>query len=666
VTPFVVDINQNYVEPSITRVNHVAVDKYRVYLSQYVAEFTEKLSTSPVSAFWQSKKPVVLSTYDSLNSHYVKIRELSTKYVALGLLKTNLLIRLVATQSCHYTNIARTSTEKFLATSKPIIIQYYTNVIVPGAKCAYNTVLEYSCKTGEATSKYTVIALEQIKQSYIKFLKPVLEKYVFVHISSAYRQYAKTYVDKTVSFFVKYYTLFRLNQALNISKKLASSSYNQAVIYFQKAKVRETSMTTPEPTTAEQEDLPTPTVSDAEYGSRETPLLTESETVTHPADVAALYDVEDLFAESTPTPDSNDNENSQELETKAPFEDSEIVITLAQEIGNWRKSIYESVEKIYKGFESSVSELESFKIDEIRPVIAKLLQDMTTTANLDYAVINKAIFNIESKTVLLENGETAEVDKDGSIIDHKITRQEFRELLAEKNAVLKEKADTVNTKLQSFISDLEVSIEEERNIIVDVYEEFAEVAINEFSKKMMYSTLASSFEDLPNKKDENSVKDWKEYVKVKKHIISKREELIQKKAELPQVQRLLQDIHETLRALEHENGNYYAILRAKANLAFQERERLEREEAEHIEQGEDYTITTTVVKFLTVNEDGSVETNHAEVDPVEEDEVSDVESDEDDFIPEDTVEEAFEELELAVTPEATFVVDTPERRFIVD
>lgn len=671
VGPYVGDINEqyiHYVAPSLTRVGAVIVDKYQALTSKYVTLLGEKFSTTPLYDIYVTQKPILVDLSKKSCGLFYKTREITTTYVATGLIKLNVLCKFASAHSCHYVRILKTSVVKCFLTYKPLLIAYYNDTVVPNAKCQYACLSAGTVKAWAAIQKSAFIGFEQMKKSYKTYVSPLTEQFICSPVKNAYVEYLKTYVDQTISFLKKYYNLFRLNQALNISKKLITGSYDQAVIYFKNdATSQSTKVVTPSvDTTAMEEVFPTPEATGVEYDAMPSPPVTEDE------DDIVEQEVEDEIEPSVPSdaegaiPESTSQ--GKELETESPMEyDQEIVLTLAQEISTWKQFIYESVDNIFNSFKGSIADMESLMVDEFRPKLTEKLQDMTNTAQLDYAVINKAIFNIDSKTVLLENGETAEVDRNGKIIDHKVTRQEFRDLLAEKNAILKEKADAVNLFLKTFVSELETAIEEERGIIVDVYEEFAEVAINEFSKKMMYSTFASSFDQLQNKKDGEGMSDWKEYLKIKKDIVNKRDVLTQESAELPQVQSMLAGIHETLRTLEHENGNYYAILRAQANLAFQAREKLEREEAQHLESDDDYTVTSTLVKFATINVDGEAETETVDIGEISEEELSDSGSDEEDFeVPSEMIDSektasssVTQELEPETTVEPHFVVDTP-------
>lgn len=642
VNPVVTEFH-DYVTPSFNRLNAAAVDKYQVYLSKYVGMACDKITASPVHRFWLSLRPLVLRTTGKAHEFFLTAREVATRHLATSLLKLNAFVKVATAQArVHACAVQTQAVEKYFAL-KPRVIAYYKETVVPGAYRAYGVILEGSYSAWEHTKACTGLAFKKVKAIYFTHVPPLLEKLVFVHVRAVYAKYLKTYVDRVVFFLTKYYNLLRLNHALNISKRLATSSYQQAAIYFKQASSETVTSEIIEATTALEEDLPTET--DTFADAVPTPVVTEDDAIDEDK-TAEPVNAEAIIAESTAEAEPADEEEheheaeeSVELDTKLSQDyGNEIVVTLAEEISGWRAFIYESVDNIFSSFDNSIAELENARVAEFKPKLSAALQDMTSAAQLDYAVINKAIFNVESKTVLLENGETAEVDRNGNIIHHKISRQEFRDLLAEKNAILKEKADGVNALLKSFVSDLEVSIDEERSTIVDVYEEFAEVAINEFSKKMMYSTLSSSFEKLQDKDDE-SIHDWKEYVKIKKDIIAKRDALTQKASELPLTNEMLKEIRNTLRTLEHENGSYYAILRAQANLAFQSREKAEREEAKRVEEDEDYTITTTVVKFATINADGEIETDQVDIGVVSDEEISDVESDDGDFVVVDPSEE---------------------------
>ncbi|ODV74143.1 She10p CYBJADRAFT_189267 [Cyberlindnera jadinii NRRL Y-1542] len=638
VNPYVTELSDNYVRPSISKVTAITSDKYKVYLSNYVALACAKFTSSPVYDFWIEQKPRLDSFYAKSLVSFDKLRALTTRYIAIFVIESQRVLKLAAGKSCQCSCAAKKYIHDAYVTLKPQACAFYKSKVVPVSKEAWSQTL-----------KYTRVAYEQSKQFYISTAQPLLEKYVYAHVRPLYVKYLAGYVDKLTQLLVKYYTLFRLNDALNASKKLISGSYDQALVYFNKDSYIPTEI---EPTTSFEEDLPTDT--DIDFEAAETVRVTDdSEDEIEPE--AATTDDEVPLPQETPVVEGvTEEKDLKELDrTKSTDEeDNAVVLSLAEEISEWKRFIVESVQNIFKNFDTTISTMESEQIEEFQPKLSKALQDMTTKAQLNFQEINKAIYNIDSKTVLLDNGDEAEVDRNGNIIDHKITRQEIRDILAEKKDFLKERADAINILLRSFVSGLEAQAEEERTMIVDVYEEFAEVAINEFSKKMMYSSFASSFDNLQKGGDGENVRDWKDYLKIKKDLISNRDVLIDKAVEFPLVEKLLSEIYQTMKTLEQENGSYFAILRAQANLAFQEREQHEREVSQHLEEDEDYTITSTVIKYQTINVDGEVETNSAVVD-----EELEQDNEQKDAPTTETIESATENPK----PTPLAVVDRPQR-----
>ncbi|ONH70071.1 Outer spore wall assembly protein SHE10 [Cyberlindnera fabianii] len=630
VSPVVTDLKESYIIPSFTRANSAALDKYQVYLSKHVETLQTKIAASPIQDAWDSIESKLTDITEVLSVYFTKAQQLATKYTAAGLIKSSLYFKYAYTQSVVFFHNLTDKSIGAYTEHKPKIVLYYNNTVVPKTSQVIVATRKLACDVWTKIRELAITTSHEIKTFYYAKAHPFLNEKVYSHVQLYYQVYAKKYVDLAYFHTLKYYHLFKVNQALAWSKAHATGAVDQVMYYLnnQKASVTETET---EATTAVEEDIATPTETVFEaMGTPEAPV-TDDDVVTEVID----------------------EDQNGAVEVKR--DDNDIVETepsLAEEIAAWKSYILESVDNIFANFDTSISDIETTMIEDFRPTLTAKLQNLTISANKGYTVVNKAIYNINSTTARLENGQEVEIDRNGNIIDHKITRQEMRDLLANNTGALKDIADDINTSLRAFVSDVEVAIDEERKLIVDIYEEFAEVAINEFSKKMMYSTFSSSFKNFQEKKDDESFKDWREYVKIKNMLISKREDLIHKKAETTGISNLLATIRQTLSALDHETGNYYAVLRAQANLAFQEREKKEREEEEALESPgpESHTITSTIIKIQTLQGDGQIP-----IQPIVDEAISDDESSDEDFeTPSDYEEE-----------EPVAVVDSPAHQTVV-
>lgn len=575
IEPIVFKVNDEYVTPSYKKVNAAVLDKYQVYLSTHVSNTLDKIVKSPLYQKIHTQQPLVSKYYHLVQDKAKYINTLAVRYIIIGFNK-----------AAQGSVLLKNKLHLHYKVAHPLAVDFYHKKAVPHGKLAYAKSLEF-------LSKARLYAIDLYQAHISPFVKP------------KYDQYLKTHIDNALTAILKYYNLLKLEKIVSLSHKYYSSAYEQIIKYGesksgeQQEDSEPTLATADSPTSFEQNtDTPSVDITPENTNTQEeieTEFEELSETVQETASISS---------------DETTTSTDKSLETKnEESEESELTLSLADEITSWRSFIDATVDNIFKNFDKSITELEQEKVDEARPLVTELLQNLSQTSNRDYAYINRIIYDINSTTVILENGEEAELDLAGNIIDHKISRQEIRDLLSEKSGYLKILADKVNTELQKAASQIEELLEIERKLIIDIFEEFAEVAINEFSKKMMYSSFSNTFKKIDQaglEDDDENFSDWKEYVKAKNFLIKRREELIAKKPDFAIINKLTREVAFTLKTLEQDSGNGFAILRAKANLAFQAREARERALEAAIEEGRERTETHLIRRTATIGDDGQI------------------------------------------------------------
>ncbi|KAH3679656.1 hypothetical protein WICMUC_000796 [Wickerhamomyces mucosus] len=586
--PIYKNVNNQYIAPSLLKLNEIVTDQYQAHVSNHVSTITESVVKSPVFEKYLTFKPHLVDFYKKIDGYSKVVNNYTTTYLATSIIHVLKSINIVSEKIITFDYNGRYHCFKSCSS------KFYQNKVVPISIDIYEQVVKYTGIFYKYAQFYIRIVNQHLinfhKQHFAPFwntsIKPHVELYYNKYIGLYYNQFFAPYINVVYVEVVKYYNLLRINQALSLSKIYIINSYNQLWELLQKDDSTK-NLTSVDETFASINDTPT------SFNPEETAAIVEPITENEPS-----IDLENASAIEV---DGSIPVETDSLVKRQFEEQQEIVVSLVEEISSWKEFIDESIENIFKNFETSVNQIEKAKISILKPELTELLQDLTSTSQDHFNEINKAILNINSKTALLENGQEAELDKNGIVLDHKISRQEFRDLLSKAQENSKKLAEIINSKLKEVVSDIEIKIDLEKNLIVDIYEEFAEVAINEFSKKMMYSTYSSSFNRFENEGE--NFDDWKDYIKIKRSIIEQREELIQTKPSLTDINNLLNEIKFTLKTLAHEQGDYFAILRAKANIEFQEREKREREELKKIED-EDYTSTQTILKYKTIGQDG--------------------------------------------------------------
>jgi len=635
--PFIVGVNDRYIQPSYTSLNRATVDKYQLYVSKHVDNVVDKIVQSPVYGKLRAYIPHVVRYYTLIEGKVKSANTLATKYTLIGINEAWIKsIELKDKIIEHY------------QITKPLAIDFYNNHAVPHSKKTYAKSLDFLVILKAHAVNYLKLVKSYACDVYKQLVVPFYQDKVVPLVQPTYDEYLKDHFNTASNQAIKYYNLLRVEKIFSLAKKYYGAAYEQIINYAQTKSLDEseksTVATSDSPTEFEEEtQVPraavTPTASASQDGAtatethqaegtpEETPEKEipdkASETDAPAAEDEPVYEEVvdydgnegDLEVTITSTIVRTATQIVEEGATSASStEDSlepkvdkngEVILTLADEITAWREFIENTVGNIFKNYDKSIVALEKEKVSEAQPGITELLQSLSMNATSDYHYVNRVIYDINSTTTTLENGEVVEVDREGKLIDHKISRQEFRDLLADKREVLKVLADQVNDHLKETVKEVEAELETERRLINDIFEEFAEVAINEFGKKMMYSTFSNSFKKINQEgleEDDENFSDWREYVKAKNYLIKKREELIQKEPELAIVNGLLKDVAFTLRTLEQESGNGFAILRAKANLAFQFREARERKEEEEALKTKEYGVVQDgAVKEAKVN-----------------------------------------------------------------
>ncbi|SCU86476.1 LAMI_0D02234g1_1 [Lachancea mirantina] len=245
----------------------------------------------------------------------------------------------------------------------------------------------------------------------------------------------------------------------------------------------------------------------------------------------------------------------------------------------WANAIERKAANTIAHFNHDVESLVQERLDQIHPDVTALLRNITNQSQAFYQAINKAIMDVNCTAEIdPETNETIYFDRHGTQLDRYITRPLMRELFNRTHVYVDESLDHVGGRLEAFVKEIDAAVDLMRHDHLEIYEEWGDVMVSEWSRRMAYVDVVAALEedDLNKKQHEN----WKDFLHLKKLVIGVRDKLINHPAQLHQLQEFLNEIQVTLRALQRESGEYLFILRSKANLAFQSREKLEREREE--------------------------------------------------------------------------------------
>lgn len=252
---------------------------------------------------------------------------------------------------------------------------------------------------------------------------------------------------------------------------------------------------------------------------------------------------------------------------------------LQDDFNAWSHVIDKKSSNIIKLFNKDVDKYVDRKLGELEPIFQNKTQTLSKEAQRHFQIINKAIQEINSTTGTdPETGETIFFDQTGTtqLADY-ITRPLMRSHFNETRSHLDELTQTIKDSLSELVEEVEKKVQIIRDDLVEVYEEWGDVMISEWTKRLAYIDVVSGHFEADSEENDISAENWKKFLKLKKQVIVARDELAQHPAELKQLKEFLRKVEYILQIVTKESGEYLYILRSRANLAFQDREAQERE-----------------------------------------------------------------------------------------
>ena len=238
----------------------------------------------------------------------------------------------------------------------------------------------------------------------------------------------------------------------------------------------------------------------------------------------------------------------------------------------WISSIENKVESLMIVFDKTVNETIIDLIGQKETILKPKFQAFMNKTETYFRNITSATNDIDCRMETDPvTGETIYFDKDGTTqLNRYIDRQYIRDIFQDLNQANDQFVDLVHNELKLLMKEVNEMVEQLRKDYVDIYEEWANVMVNEWSKRLVYADIVST-DSNDNKNNDN----WRNFLKVKTQIIESRDDLLNHEVILDDVQTFIRRVEYSLEMLIKENGEYTYILSAKANNAFQKREREE-------------------------------------------------------------------------------------------
>ncbi|QLL33055.1 hypothetical protein HG536_0D05760 [Torulaspora globosa] len=320
-------------------------------------------------------------------------------------------------------------------------------------------------------------------------------------------------------------------------------------------------------------------------GSEEAVSRSDSETEVDSDEEDEAGDVETSTMTSTVIVTVTMDEQAVASPTDTDLEEVSELETLQDEFDAWSHLIDQKSSNIISMFNKDTEKASVAEIEKVEADIQRKTQQLSQLAQTYFQKLTKSIQDINCTAELdPSSGELIYFDRSGTTqLATYITRPLVRAIFKEAHTELEKMTQAIEQDLQQLTSRIEASVRDTREDILELYEEWGDVMITEWSKRLAYVDVVSAHfgaDDAHSPQPEDlSAENWKRFLKLKKQVIRARDDLAAAPAELAAFKKFINKAQLVLETVTEESGEYLYILRARANLAFQERERQEREKS---------------------------------------------------------------------------------------
>lgn len=333
-------------------------------------------------------------------------------------------------------------------------------------------------------------------------------------------------------------------------------------------------------------------------GSEEAVSVSDSESEVE-SDEEDEGDLETSTMTSTVVVTVTMDEREVASPTDADVEELSELETLQDEFDAWSNLIDQKSSNIISMFNKDTEKASQAEIEKVEADIQHKTQELSQLAQEYFQKLTKSIQDINCTAELdPSTGELIYFDQSGTTqLATYITRPLVRAIFKAAHAELENRTQAIEHDLQQLTTRIEAVVKNTREDILELYEEWGDVMITEWSKRLAYvDVVAAHFgangAESPQQQD-LSADNWKRFLQLKKQVISARDQLAEAPAELAAFKKFINKAQLVLETVTKESGEYLYILRARANLAFQERERLERDRSAALLSSTNETVSET-------------------------------------------------------------------------
>lgn len=222
-------------------------------------------------------------------------------------------------------------------------------------------------------------------------------------------------------------------------------------------------------------------------------------------------------------------------------------VVVSKSSDKYQSLLDKTIEGARIDFESQVSSLSHQFSANLNSNFIEKLQKFGANVNSNYDYIYDLLSRINLVPVPESSGY--------------VSRQDYRDALEERRLSFIAEAGELENEIEKYKVDFISNVSNIRNSILEALEEFSDSSLNAYSAEIV--------------SNDSDWVEWKKFNSLKSQLISFRDELINYDIEKINHDFIvsINGIKTQINILLNEGGSYLAILRAKANLEFQSRER---------------------------------------------------------------------------------------------
>ena len=268
---------------------------------------------------------------------------------------------------------------------------------------------------------------------------------------------------------------------------------------------------------------------------------------------------------------------------------------LNEELDYWQSKVDKTLQLAYNSLESDFLPQLNQIMEKVKGPISDTLKGVQQNNYEHYKKLNQMISDI--------NKDVSDIQESNELpSEFGVSRQDMRDGISAATEESLEALSSVQQMLADAQKDVIVKYFEAIQNTIDILESFADVTVLEFSNRL---TALLSFMEVEENFDEAlGWQAWKQFHKTKEQIFKIRDKIYDEAnaykskyfeadnkivpSALSEWDKYFRDIHYHVGFLTHDNEEYLRLVRAKANVAYQAREALERkieQEREKKDQG---------------------------------------------------------------------------------